>query len=142
MIVSFANGRPIHVGRNLDDNSFHALISGDAKYFKIVVNLIVSCAGTGTDFTLTYKDGTDEYTIENARTIAANTSYSLPENMFFTLARDSQSLRVKASAANQLSVFATVVETMPVQSNQPNFGGQTGGNVGQYGVNGGWMGSK
>jgi len=132
MITSLTNGRRVLTGKNLDDTTFHTLIAGDANFYRTVESLTVSCGNTPTDFTLTFKDGANEYTIENARTIAANTSYPLPAQINLPLA-NGQSLRVKARNANQLSIVVVTIDTPPVQDiGGRGFGGPSfaGANIG------------
>jgi ABC-type transporter Mla subunit MlaD len=113
MIITYSDGKRTTYARNLDDASAHVLVNNRGMV-KTLESLSASCDGTSTNFTLIYNDGTTDYFIKNAVVLAANTT-DLLTNHHIQL-KPGDSLKVKASAGNHISVVAVTIDTPPVQS--------------------------
>lgn len=116
MIVTLSDGKRINYRKNLDDTAFHTLVAcTNAKLRKSVQTLIVSCGDADTNFTMVFTDENgDDYPIYNAMTIeATNTLVQVLEMQL----DPGQSLRVKASAANKITVIAIALDAISVQDN-------------------------
>jgi hypothetical protein len=137
MIVTFSDGVRTPNRKNLDDTSFHTLVScNNAKTRKLLETLTVSCGDTATNFTLVFTDENSvDYPIYNARPFAIGET--LVEKLELPLAPD-QSFRVKASNANKITVIGVTLDAITVQNDTNNYAssGRTGGQ------NIGWTGSK
>lgn len=114
MIVTYSDGQRKTYAKKLDDASFHTLVPNSKGAVKTLESLSASCDGTPTDFTLAYNDGTDDFYIENALEIAANTSYRLTDHHIQLKPGDS--IKIKASAGNHIHVLAVMIDTPPVKS--------------------------
>jgi len=119
MIVTYSNDKRNVYPKNLGNTTLTVLVPC-LKATKTLESVSVACGATGADFTLVYNDGTNDYYLENARPIAANASYYIKDHLVQMKIGDS--IKVKASAADRLSVIAVTIDTMPQTSATPNLG--------------------
>lgn len=140
MIFTYTTDPRIVHKKNLDDTSFQTLVACESKEVKTLESMSISCGDTGCNFWLSFNDGTNDFFIYNKRAMAANSTIFVdnfhPKLTFNNKTQTSSSFQIKASAANQISVVAVMIDHLPVKDNQ-TFQGVTGGQ--SQGYNGGGM---
>lgn len=102
----------------LGDTNPHTLVDSNDKSVRTIESMLVSCGNAATGFTLIWNDGTTDFNVINAQQVAANTTLQLKDHHLVIRPKGSAngSLKVQASAANQLCVTAVVLSAPPVQT--------------------------
>lgn len=114
MITTIANDPRETVRKKLDSTGNVVLVDTAAKEVKTLENLIVSCDGTATSFSLYIRDNGVDYPVVNAFPVPANDVFPKDGTLIPHIKiAAGQQLRVEASAADHLCVVATIISSLP-----------------------------
>lgn len=117
MIVTASSFKRVTYAKNLDSTALVNLVTCNSGFDKTVESILVSCGDTGTDFTLVYNNGTTDFPLLNERAISAHDTFVLTD--VHVVLSEGRSLKVKASAADQLTVVAVTLDGSSKASGVP-----------------------
>ena len=117
-VVTYTQGQRETIALTLTDTTAQTLVDSNNKSVRTLESLLVSCGNSGTGFTLIWNDGTTDFNVINNQTVAANSTLQLKDHHLVIRPKGSAngSLKVQASAGNQLCVTAVILSAAPMQS--------------------------